>query len=54
MLPTIEAEGEAVLVEKISISLRAIQRGDVVVAVSPNDPDRLICKRVVGLVLFDY
>lgn len=51
MLPTIASEGEFILVEKMSISLKRIERGDVVVLTSPDDPDKLICKRVVGLVL---
>ena len=50
MLPTIESEGEAILVEKVSVLLRSIKRGDIVVCTSPSDPDKLICKRVVGLV----
>jgi signal peptidase I len=51
MLPTLRNEGDVLLVEKISSAFRLVRRGDVVVCVSPNDPDKLICKRVIGLVL---
>jgi signal peptidase I len=50
MLPTLRNEGDVLLVEKISSTLRLVRRGDVVVCVSPSDPDKLICKRVIGLV----
>lgn len=51
MLPTIANEGEFILVEKLSVPMKKIQRGDVVVLTSPEDSDKLICKRVIGLVL---
>lgn len=50
MLPTVRSEGDMLLVEKVGVAFRAIKRGDVVVCVSPSDPDKLICKRVIGLV----
>lgn len=50
MLPTLRSEGDVVLVEKISTPLRALKRGDVVVCVSPSDPEKLICKRLIALV----
>jgi inner membrane protease subunit 1 len=53
MLPTLRSEGNVLLVEKLSTTFRTIKRGDVVVCVSPEDPDKLICKRVIGLVCLD-
>lgn len=50
MLPTLRSKGDMLFVEKVSPALKRIRRGDIVVCVSPNDPDKLICKRVIGLV----
>lgn len=50
MLPTLQSTGNVLLVEKVSPVLQTIARGDVVVCVSPEEPSRLICKRVVGMV----
>jgi len=50
MLPTIRDSGDMVLVEKVSLSLGSLSRGDVVVCASPFDSNRLICKRIIGLV----
>lgn len=50
MLPTLNSKGDVVLVEKISPAFKCIKRGDCVVCVSPEDPDKLICKRIIGLV----
>ncbi len=51
MLPTFKSKGETILVEKISVATKAIKRGDVIIAVSPNDPDKLICKRIIAMVI---
>ncbi len=50
MLPTLKSEGDVILIEKVSLALGHIDRGDVIVTVSPTDPAKLICKRVLGLV----
>lgn len=50
MLPTLRAEGDVILVEKISVANRLLKHGDVIIAASPNNPDRLICKRIIGMV----
>lgn len=50
MRPTLQGEGDVLLVEKVSPALQAVRRGDVVVCASPEDPSKLICKRVVGMV----
>lgn len=54
MLPTLNSEGDILLVEKLGTTLRTIKRGDVVVCTSPSDPDKLICKRVIGMVIFSF
>lgn len=50
MLPTLRPKGDSILVEKLSVHWRRLKRGDVVVVTSPSNPDRLICKRIIGLV----
>ena len=50
MLPTIANEGDYVFVEKISVPLGLIRRGDIVVSTSPIEPNKLLCKRVLSMV----
>jgi inner membrane protease subunit 1 len=52
MLPTIASTGEVLIIDKLSPLLRNISVGDVVVCVSPEDPNKLICKRVLAMVAF--
>jgi len=51
MLPTLANSGDWVLQESFSHRMNPprIARGDVIVAISPYDPSRSICKRVMGL-----
>ncbi|KAJ3150273.1 hypothetical protein HDU86_006664 [Geranomyces michiganensis] len=49
MLPTFNVAHDLVFFEKLSIRWRPLQLGDVVVCVSPRNPARPICKRVLGL-----
>lgn len=46
MQPTLRASGDAVLVSKLPYTLKV---GDVIMATSPRDPGRTICKRVLAL-----
>jgi len=46
MMPTMNASGDLVLTQRF---YKNIQRGDVIVAISPNNPQHLICKRIIGL-----
>lgn len=48
MLPTMAEHGEYILENKL-INLKDIRRGDLVTCLSPLDPSRIVCKRVVGL-----
>jgi inner membrane protease subunit 1 len=50
MLPTFNLSGDWVLVEHISVKLGRLQQGDVVTCVSPTDPNKLVCKRIIGKV----
>lgn len=51
MMPLFRPDGDVVLVDKITPKLkRQYRRGDVVVAIPPNAPDKVVCKRIVGLV----
>jgi inner membrane protease subunit 1 len=51
MLPTLNAHGDVLLQEAISLkrSPPRLDRGDLVISVSPVDPTRLVCKRLLGL-----
>eukprot|EP00611_Tribonema_gayanum_P018542 TRINITY_DN31677_c0_g1_i1.p1 TRINITY_DN31677_c0_g1~~TRINITY_DN31677_c0_g1_i1.p1 ORF type:complete len:196 (+),score=51.66 TRINITY_DN31677_c0_g1_i1:120-707(+) len=49
MLPTINQEGDVVVLDKMTARSGQIQVGDVVVASSPRDPNGHICKRVRAL-----
>ena len=51
MLPTLGTEGELVIVDRLSIRRSSfnINRGELLVLLSPLDPQRFVCKRVLGL-----
>lgn len=48
MLPTMSASGEAVLENRL-ITPSKLKRGDLVTYISPLDPTRMVCKRLIGL-----
>lgn len=48
MLPTMDAAGEAVYENRL-ISPSSLKRGDLVTYISPMDPTRVVCKRLLGL-----
>lgn len=48
MLPTMSASGECV-VERRWIDRTRLARGDLVTFISPLDPMRVVCKRLIGL-----
>lgn len=48
MLPTMDAAGEAVYENRL-ISPSSLKRGDLVTYISPLDPTRVVCKRLLGL-----
>ena len=49
MLPTLAEAGEVVVEDRLTYKFRSIRRGELVVLKSPLDPNRIICKRVLGL-----
>jgi len=51
MLPTLAEGGEIVIEDRISVHLNPgkLQRGELVILNSPLEPQRSICKRVIGL-----
>merc|ERR1719261_602957 len=46
MLPTFNASGDIVLLERLAPRLAKLQRGDVVVARSPTNAKQTVCKRI--------
>ena len=48
MEPTIDARGEIVLIDRTASTFGYFENGDVVIARSPIDPGKLVCKRIVG------
>ncbi|KZT75187.1 LexA/Signal peptidase [Daedalea quercina L-15889] len=48
MLPTMSARGEWILENKM-VKPESLRRGDLVTYLSPLDPTRMVCKRIVGL-----
>lgn len=50
MLPTLREEGDVVLIDRISAWFwsRRYQKNDVVISICPYDPNKAICKRVMG------
>ncbi|KAG0057562.1 IMP1 inner mitochondrial membrane peptidase-like [Gryganskiella cystojenkinii] len=49
MLPTLNMTGDIVIFERLTQRYSKIQTGDLVVATSPEDPTKFVCKRVIGL-----
>ncbi|KAK9830828.1 hypothetical protein WJX74_009119 [Apatococcus lobatus] len=49
MLPTFNPRGDLLIQEHLSVTFRQIRVGDVVFAVSKNDPRHIVCKRVLGM-----
>ncbi|BAM78891.1 similar to mitochondrial inner membrane protease IMP1 [Cyanidioschyzon merolae strain 10D] len=49
MLPTLSANGDVVIMEHFTPRFRELKRKDIVVAVSPLNPNMSVCKRVTGL-----
>ena len=49
MIPTFNREGDVVLVNHVSRTLKTLERGDVVIAVCPYEPTKLVCKRLLAM-----
>lgn len=49
MLPSLNPSGDIVVIDRWSPRVGRVRVGDVVTAVSPNNPRQNVCKRVTGL-----
>ncbi|KAJ1971996.1 hypothetical protein H4R35_004933 [Dimargaris xerosporica] len=49
MLPTLHVVGDFVVYDRYSHKIGNIRVGDIVVCICPSDPNRAICKRVLGM-----
>jgi len=49
MLPTFNASGDIVLLERFSPRMAKLQRGDIVVARSPTNAKQTVCKRIKAM-----
>ncbi|CAB4379105.1 mitochondrial inner membrane protease subunit 1 [Rhizophagus irregularis] len=49
MLPTFNMIGDIVVLEHFSPKLKRLEIGDVVVCISPTNPWRAVCKRILGM-----
>ena len=49
MLPTLNMTGDIVGYEHLTQRFSKLDTGDLVVAVSPTDPSKLVCKRIIGV-----
>jgi inner membrane protease subunit 1 len=50
MLPTLNRDGDIVLLDKLSPRFRPLQRGEVVIAKSVSNPRHTVCKRIIAQV----
>jgi inner membrane protease subunit 1 len=50
MLPTFNMDGDIVAIEHLSKKFKKLTVGDVVVCISPVNPGRAVCKRILGMV----
>lgn len=48
MLPTLNRDGDIVLLDKLSPRVRRLGRGEVVIAKSVSNPRHTVCKRIIG------
>ncbi|KAK3119147.1 hypothetical protein QOZ80_9BG0714660 [Eleusine coracana subsp. coracana] len=49
MLPAMNLAGDVVAVDKLSVRFGKVEPGDIVLLISPEDPRKLVAKRVHGL-----
>lgn len=49
MLPTFNLTGDLVLAERLSTRFEKMQRGDVVLVRSPENPRKIVIKRLMGM-----
>ena len=49
MLPTLNMRGDVLMVDRFSHRFGKVELGDVVLVTSPNNPKKVLTKRVLGL-----
>lgn len=49
MLPTFNLTGDLILAERLSTRFEKMQRGDVVLVRSPENPRKIVIKRLMGM-----
>ncbi|KAF6164911.1 hypothetical protein GIB67_017114 [Kingdonia uniflora] len=49
MLPTINSTGDLLLADRLSARFGRIRRGDIIIARSPENPRKIVTKRVMGI-----
>ncbi|KAF8673398.1 hypothetical protein HU200_048962 [Digitaria exilis] len=49
MLPAINLAGDVLAVDRVSARLGRVENGDVVLMISPEDPRKVVAKRVLGM-----
>jgi signal peptidase I len=54
MLPTLNRNGDIVLLDKISPHFRKLTKGEIVIAKSVSNPRHTVCKRVIAEVKMYY
>lgn len=50
MIPTFNQSGDVIFADMLSPRIGSLERGDVVIAVPPQNPKLRVCKRIIGLV----
>lgn len=50
MIPTFNQSGDVIFAEMFSPKTGRLDRGDVVIAIPPQNPKLRVCKRIIGLV----
>lgn len=50
MLPTLNRDGDIVLLDKITHRFRQLERGEIVIAKSVSNPRHTVCKRIIAKV----
>lgn len=50
MMPTFNMAGDVIFVDKLSPKQGHVERGDVVIANTPQNAKQMVCKRIIAMV----
>lgn len=50
MMPTFNMSGDVIFVEKFALRNGTLDRGDVVIAITPQNAKQMVCKRIIAKV----